>query len=59
MAAVTEGALDRARLDSYLRLQDELAALASLQDERAQREAKRQSRVTTRALNKHLRTKRL
>ncbi len=56
--AVAAGTLDQNRLDSYLRLQDELAALANLQDERAQREAKRQSRVTTKALNKHLKTKR-
>ena len=58
-AAVACGALEQSRLDSYLRLQDELMTLASLQDERAQREAKRQSRVATRALNKHLKTKRL
>jgi ribosome biogenesis GTPase len=58
-AAVAAGTLDQSRLDSYLRLQDELTALANLQDERAQREAKRQARVTTRALNKRLKTKRL
>lgn len=58
-AAVIAGTLDQARLDSYLRLQDELIALAGQQDERAQREAKRQSKVMTRALNKHLKTKRL
>ena len=57
--AVNAGGLDQGRLDSYLRLQDELVVLATQQDERAQREDKRRSKVMTKALNKHLKTKRL
>ena len=57
--AVTAGTLDQGRLDNYLRLQDELVVLAGQQDERAQREEKRRSKVMTKALNKHLKTKRL
>ena len=57
--AVTAGTLDQGRLDNYLRLQDELVVLATQQDERAQREDKRRSKVATKALNKHLKTKRL
>jgi len=56
--AVAAGTLDQARLDSYLRLQDELVVLASQQDARAEREEKRRSKVTTKAVNKHLKTKR-
>jgi ribosome biogenesis GTPase len=57
--AVNAGSLDQGRLDSYLRLQDELVVLATQQDERAQREDKRRSKQMTKALNKHLKTKRL
>ena len=56
--AVTAGTLDQGRLDNYLRLQDELVVLAAQQDERAQREDKRRSKVMTKALDKHLKTKR-
>ena len=45
--AVAEGRIDAARLESYLRLQDELAFLARQQDERAQLDEKRRSRKTT------------
>lgn len=57
-AAVAAGKLDAARLHSYLRLQEELTVLARQQDERAQRDDKRRSKVATKALNKHLKTKR-
>jgi ribosome biogenesis GTPase len=57
--AVTAGTLDQGRFDHYLRLQDELVVLAAQQDERAQREEKRRSKVMAKALNKHLKTKRL
>ena len=57
--AVAAGTLDQARLDSYLRLQDELVVLASQQDQRAEREEKRRSKVSTKAVNKHVKTKRL
>jgi len=43
-AAVADGRLDSARLESYHKLQDELAALVRQQDERAQLEAKREPR---------------
>jgi ribosome biogenesis GTPase len=56
--AVTAGTLDEGRLTNYLRLQDELVVLATQQDERALREEKRRSKVMTKALNKHLKTKR-
>jgi ribosome biogenesis GTPase len=56
--AVVTGTLDQGRLDHYLRLQDELVVLALQQDERAQREEKRRSKVMTKAFNKHLETKR-
>jgi ribosome biogenesis GTPase len=56
--AVAAGVLDPGRLDSYLRLQDELVVLAAQQDERAQREEKRRSKVATKGLSRHLKTKR-
>jgi ribosome biogenesis GTPase len=56
--AVDRGALDPDRLVSYQRLQDELQVLARQQDERAQRDARRRARVDSKALNKHLKTKR-
>jgi ribosome biogenesis GTPase len=46
-AAVADGGLDPARLESYLRLQDELAFLARQQDERAQLDEKRRAKKTT------------
>jgi ribosome biogenesis GTPase len=44
-AAVEDGRLAADRLDSYRKLQDELAALTRQQDERAQLEAKRRSKT--------------
>jgi ribosome biogenesis GTPase len=57
-AAVAAGSLEPERLDSYLKLQDELAFLDRQQDERAQLEAKRRSKVMGKALKQHLKTKR-
>ena len=57
--AVEGGTLPPDRLDSYLKLQDELAFLARQQDERAQIEHKRRSKVMTRAGNQHIKSKRL
>ncbi len=58
-AASADGRLAPGRLESYLRLQDELAALARQQDERVQLEDKRRSKVMGKALKKHLKTKRI
>jgi ribosome biogenesis GTPase len=57
--AVEEGRLAPERLDSYVKLQEELAFLARQQDERAQIEHKRRSKVLTKAANQHIRSKRL
>ena len=57
-AAVAGGTLDARRLDSYLKLQDELRVLEDLQDERALLEQKRQSKITGKALNRHVKSKR-
>jgi ribosome biogenesis GTPase len=57
-SAVEAGTLDASRLDSYLRLQDELAFLSRQQDERAQIEEKRRSKTMSKALRAHLKTKR-
>jgi ribosome biogenesis GTPase len=57
-AAVDESRLAAARLDSYLKLQDELAYLARQQDERAQREEKRRGRIMGKALKQRLKSKR-
>jgi ribosome biogenesis GTPase len=57
-AAVEEGRLSAARLASYLKLQDELGYLARQQDERAQLEEKRRSKIMGKALKQHLKTKR-
>jgi ribosome biogenesis GTPase / thiamine phosphate phosphatase len=56
-AAVDEGRLAAGRLDSYLKLQDELAYLARQQDERAQLEEKRRSRIMGKAMKQHLKSK--
>ena len=56
-AAVAEGRLAATRLESYLKLQDELAHLAAQQDERARLEEKRQSKVGSKALRARLREK--
>ena len=57
-AAVEEGRLDRHRLDSYLKLQEEIAVVERRQDERAMLEEKRRSRIVGKALKQHLKTKR-
>ena len=49
-AAVAEGRLAADRLDSYLRLQDELAHLERQQDERALLEEKRRGRIGAKAM---------
>lgn len=55
--AVAEGQLPAERLESYLKLQDELAFLARQQDERAQLEEKRRSKVMGKALKARLKQK--
>jgi ribosome biogenesis GTPase len=57
-AAVDGGTLDAARLESYLRLQGEIAHLDRQQDERALLEEKRRAKVITKAANKHIKSKR-
>jgi ribosome biogenesis GTPase / thiamine phosphate phosphatase len=57
--AVSEGRLPAERLESFLKLQDELAALARQQDQRLQLEQKRRDKVLGKALRKHLKAKRL
>ena len=57
-AAVTDGTLTPGRLESYHKLQDELAFLTRQQDERAQIEEKRRSKIGAKALRQHLKTKR-
>jgi ribosome biogenesis GTPase len=49
-AAVAEGRLAASRLESYLKLQDELASLARRQDVREQLEERRRSKVLSRAI---------
>ena len=58
-AAVAAGRLQPDRLEGYLKLQDELLALARQQDERALLEKKRQAKIMGKALKKHLKTKRI
>ena len=55
--AVADGTVPASRLDSYLKLQDELAHLATQQDERARLEEKRQSRIGAKALRARLKQK--
>jgi len=57
-AAVDDDRLPAARLESYLKLQDELAYLARQQDERAQIEDKRRGRIGAKAMRAHLKSKR-
>ena len=57
-AAVEEGKLSAARLESYLKVQDELGYLARQQDERAQLDEKRRNKIVGKALKQHLKTKR-
>jgi ribosome biogenesis GTPase len=56
--AVEAHQLEAGRLESYLKLQDELTFLARQQDERAQLEEKRRSKAMTKAANKHIKSKR-
>ena len=56
--AVEGGTLAADRLDSYRKLQQELAFLARQQDERAQIEHKRRSKVLTKSANQHIKSKR-
>ena len=57
-AAAADGRLAPGRLESYLKLQGELAYLARQQDERAQLEAKRQAKILGKAAKQHIRSKR-
>jgi len=56
-AAVEEGRLAADRLDSYLRLQDELSFLERQQDERALIEEKRRGRIGAKSLRQVLKLK--
>jgi ribosome biogenesis GTPase len=56
--AVDDGRIPQDRLDSYLKLQGELAHLARQQDERAQLEEKRRGRIMGKAMKQHLKSKR-
>jgi ribosome biogenesis GTPase len=57
-AAVEQGQLAADRLDSYVKLQEELVFLTRQQDERALIEHKRRSKVLTKAANQHIKSKR-
>jgi len=57
-AAVAADTLPAVRVESYHRLQDELAYLARQQDERAQIEEKRRGKIGAKALRQHLKSKR-
>ena len=57
LAAVESGALDRGRLESYRKLQQEQAYQATQQDQRAQLEQKRRFKVLTKAANKIMKEK--
>lgn len=56
--AVAEGRLPPARLQSYLKLQDELSFLARQKDERAQLEEKRRGKIMGKAMRQYLKSKR-
>jgi ribosome biogenesis GTPase len=56
-AAVEAGRLAADRLESYLKLQEELSALAKQQDERALLERKREGRSMGKALKARLKDK--
>jgi ribosome biogenesis GTPase len=56
--AVASGELATDRLESYLKLQGELAFLARQQDERAEIEEKRRGKIGAKALRQHLKLKR-
>jgi ribosome biogenesis GTPase len=51
-AAVDAGELDAGRLENYLKLQDERRSLEARVDERAQQEAKRLGKVTSKAIKR-------
>lgn len=57
-AAIDSGGLAPERLDSYLKLQGELAFLARQQDQRAELEDKRRGKIGAKALRQHLKSKR-
>jgi ribosome biogenesis GTPase len=57
-AAVDDGRIAPDRLDSYLKLQDELANLTRQQDERAHIEDKRRSKTLAKAVRSHVKSKR-
>jgi len=56
--AVEEGRLSASRLESYVKLQEELEHLARQQDQRAQIEEKRRGKIGAKALRQHLKSKR-
>lgn len=56
-AAVADGRLAAARLDSYFKLQDEIAYVERQQDERALIEEKRRAKQMTKAVNRQLRSR--
>jgi ribosome biogenesis GTPase len=57
-AAVEDNRLPQERLDSYLKLQDELAHLERQQDQRAMLDEKRRAKIMGKALKQHLKSKR-
>ena len=57
-AAVADGSLSEARLQSFHKLQDEQAYQARMQDQRAQLAEKRRWKTLTKAANKHIKEKR-
>jgi ribosome biogenesis GTPase len=56
--AVEEGSLPAERLESYLKLQDEIAFLTRQQDEKAALDEKRRVKSLTKATDRHIRSKR-
>jgi ribosome biogenesis GTPase / thiamine phosphate phosphatase len=57
-AAIEEGRMSASRLESYVKLQDELDHLARQQDQRAQIEQKRRGKIGAKALRQHLKSQR-
>lgn len=57
--AIEEGTMPAARLESYLKLQDELGHLERQQDQRASLEERRRVKALTKAANRHIRSKRI
>jgi ribosome biogenesis GTPase len=58
IAAVADGRLSQARLDSYLKLRDEMERLVRQQDERAAIEDRRRAKIAGKALKRHYATRR-